>query len=185
MGARTLAWIFAGLAVTVAACRSAQGTRTLVLEPKIAGDEGRFPAGVARLDVADGCALHYQARGGTQDPLWVRTDRDLDADGRDDVAVADWHGCDELGNCQWQLYRVGAADQPVGACPTFVGVVAGATLAVVPGDERPMRLQGLWRLPEGRLLRQEYRFEAGLYQLQGASVCAQEGVHIVCGASAP
>ncbi|MBK9070483.1 MAG: hypothetical protein IPL79_05720 [Myxococcales bacterium] len=165
---------------SVVACQRASGPRAVIGNAEVAGSASELPLGVVYLDTDDACAAELTSHGGTPAPQWVRSDRDFDGDGGIDVAIADRRACDDLGNCYWQLYK-GAASTAAGlACPHFVGEVAGATLAVVENDESPMRLQGIWRLSDARVMRHEYRVVGGRYELQSAAVCALTEAAIVC-----
>lgn len=176
MGQRALVTLIVWCTIQSAACKSG-GSAVVVRAPQTAGSATDLPMGVVYLDLADACTPQFVAYGASSAPVWVRSERDFDGDGRADVVIADQTQCDERGNCRWQLFQHQTA-----ACPVYVGELAGATLAIVESDEKPMRLQGIWYLADNRVLRHEYRMVDGRYELSSATVCRLDADVVQCAA---
>lgn len=177
-----LGWLASGWLFLAAGCTSKPRRAAMVVEPQVALSSDDLPAGVEYLDPNGACAGVFMARGGSMAGVWVEARRDVDGDGAEDVVIADRRMCDERNNCQWQLYRGGlpASGDGGAGCPQFAGAVDGQALAVVDNDEKPRRLQGIWRLEADRVLRHEYRLIAGIYQLTSVSMCRIEAERVIC-----
>jgi hypothetical protein len=110
-------------------------------------------------------------------PDLVRADRDLDGDGQPEVVIADRSMCTPEGNCYWNVFvppPEGAAE----ACQRFAGTLAASALETTDGrgDDNYADLRGYWQLTgNGRMLRHEYRFRRGGYQVVDAILCRRDG----------
>jgi hypothetical protein len=110
-------------------------------------------------------------------PDLVHADRDLNGDGVDEVVVADRTMCTPEGNCYWNVF-VPPPDNAAEPCQRFAGTLAAIALTSTAGrgEDNYVDLLGFWRLTGGgRLLRQEYKFRRGGYQVIDAVLCRQEG----------
>ncbi len=110
-------------------------------------------------------------------PSLRRADRDLDADGRDELVAADRNLC-RGENCRWNLFGWD------GKCHRYLGTIDGAAIekGSTLGEAGYPEIRSWWRLGDGaRALLHVYRFGAGGYRLVETLMCrTAEGDGIEC-----
>ncbi len=160
-------WVCAFLLVSASACGGSAKRRPAVLAPNASlGD----------------CAQPESTGVVSSNPNLKTAHRDLNGDGREELAFADRALCRD-GNCAWNLFT------EKDGCSRYIGTVEGATLESMQstGDEGFAGLRVWWKMPKGeRFLVQAYRYRGSGYHLSEVLVCRQEGDdRLLCASEEP
>ncbi len=163
-------------------CRTAAITSALVLIGAC-GSRASNQRPTQPIPVADGIHLGDCADPSVDgvlgdDAEFIRSDRDLNGDGVDEVVVADRDLCTAEGNCHWNLFRVHDG------CHRYLGTISAARMRRMSGrsDDGFHDLRTWWHLTSGeRALLQEYRFRRGGYHITDVLLCRPQGDdRIIC-----